>query len=82
MKKKPICLLLGSLVFALSACGGPAAMGEAAVAAGPSTAEAPFSLPQTGYTKPVPDGCLTPAERPGTVVPLTYDTLDYPRDAA
>ena len=37
----------------------------------------PLTIPQTGYTTPVPAVYSTPAERQGTVEWITYDSEDY-----
>ena len=39
-------------------------------------------IPQTGWTNAVPASYTAAATQQGTVVPLTYDTKDYPRDEA
>lgn len=39
-------------------------------------------IPQTGFTEPVPASYALTSSHPGTVVSLTYDTKDYPRDSA
>ena len=78
-----ICLLS----FLLSACGvRPEAEihGAAAFATeAPSikSLEKMTSIPQTGWTESVPAAYQQASDRPGTVVPLSYDTLDYVRDS-
>ena len=42
--------------------------------------ESAVTIPQTGWTTAVPSSYTYPASQQGTVVPLTYDTKDYPRD--
>ena len=42
--------------------------------------ETAAAIPQTGWTTAVPSSYTSPATQQGTVVPLTYDTKDYPRD--
>ena len=37
----------------------------------------PLTIPQTGYTTPVPAVYSTPAERQGTVEWITYNSKDY-----
>lgn len=48
----------------------------------PALTEPPIRIPQTGWTEAVPASYASASSYPGTVVPLTYDTKDYPRDAA
>ena len=72
----------------------PLACGKTAQAERPSEAASalvqPTAVPvdqtaelsQTGWTQAVPAAYQRASDRPGTVVPLDYDTLDYVRDSA
>lgn len=87
MKKRyRIMAAISLLSFLLSSCGiktDPKARGTAAADSRPvATAGLSTELPQTGWTQAVPASYLQASDRPGTVVPLTYDTLDYARDSA
>lgn len=42
--------------------------------------ESAVTIPQTGWTTAVSSSYTSPASQQGTVVPLTYDTKDYPHD--
>ena len=41
-----------------------------------------MSIPQTGYTAPVPAAYFRPSDRQGTLHTITYDSEDYVRDGA
>ena len=70
--------------FLLSACGSQAsAEPDSAAELRPAvTTGQSANIPQTGWTGAVPASYTSSSGQPGTVVPLTYDTLDYVRDSS
>ena len=64
--------------FLLSACGSRASAEQGSAV----SAAVAGDIPQTGWTQAVPPAYQAASGQPGTVVPLTYDTLDYVRDRA
>ena len=81
-------MAISLLSLLLSACG-KSAQTERLSAAAPAlvqptaaSANQTEKIPQTGWTQAVPAAYRQASDRPGTVVPLSYDTLDYVRRSA
>ena len=81
-------MAISLLSILLSACGKsaqaerPSETAPALVQPSAATANQTVDIPQTGWTTAVPSSYTTPTSKSGMVVPLTYDTKDYPRDSA
>ena len=89
MKKQLFILMAISLLSLLLLACGKSAQAERPSVTAPVLAQASAAashqtagIPQTGWTEAVPAAYQRASDRPGTVVPLTYDTLDYVRDNA
>lgn len=79
MKKHFSILMAISLFsFLLSACGSRASAEQGSAV----SAAVAGDIPQTGWTQAVPAAYQAASGQPGTVLPLTYDTLDYVRDSS
>ena len=81
-------MAISLLSLFLSACGKtaqaerPSAAAPALVQPTAAPANQTAKNPQTGWTEAVPAAYQRASDRSGTVVPLSYDTLDYVRDSA
>ena len=89
MKKQlSILMAISLLSILLSACGKstqaerPFATPSVLVQPTSASANQMTAIPQTGWTQAVPAAYQRASDQPGTVVPLSYDTLDYVRRSA